>query len=94
MKRVDLTGQVFGRLTVMYELKERKNKKIYYHCKCSCGNEKDICGQHLKNGAIQSCGCLKKELVSERQFKDITGQRFGKLVVKSIAGKDKDGHIL
>lgn len=94
MKKIDLTGQTFGRLTVLYELTERKNKKIYYHCQCECGNKTDVCGQHLKNGKIQSCGCLKKELVSQRQFKDIKNQRFGKLIVKSIAGKDSDGHIL
>ena len=94
MKKIDLTGQNFGDWIVLYELKERKNKKIYYHCKCSCGKEKDVMGQHLKDGTSTNCGCIRDKKTSQRQFKDITNQKFGRLTVKSIAGKDKDGHIL
>lgn len=94
MKKVNLIGQNFGNWTVLYELKERKNKKIYYHCKCACGKEKDVMGQHLKDGTSTSCGCLRDKKTSQRQFKDITNQKFGRLTAKSVAGKDKDGHIL
>lgn len=94
MKKMDLTGQKFGRLTVLYELPERKNKKIYYHCKCICGNETDVCGAHLKKGTIKSCGCIKKEMLSKRQFIDITNQRFGNLVAIKTVGKDSAGQYL
>lgn len=94
MKKIDLIGQKFGRLTVLYELSERRNKKIYYHCKCACGNETDVCGAHLKKGVIKSCGCIKKEMLSKRQFVDITNQRFGSLVAIKTTGKDSAGQYL
>lgn len=49
-KKIDLTGQTFGRLTVMYELLERKNGKVQWHCKCECGNEKDVISTQLTGG--------------------------------------------
>ena len=80
----DLTGKIFGRWTVMYQTKERtKNRTIIWHCKCECGNEKDVDAYTLKSGQSKSCGCLQKELLIKNggQNKiDLTGQRFGKLV--------------
>lgn len=80
--KIDLTGKVFGRLTVLYEIPERRNKKIYWHCKCQCGNECDINGQYLRTGATQSCGCYHKEkvaLMGKMGSKDLTGQRYERL---------------
>lgn len=53
----NLTNQRFGKLIALYPVK--KNDKIYWHCVCDCGNEKDILGVHLSNESIKSCGCLK-----------------------------------
>lgn len=53
----DLTGQRFGRLTVVKL--DRTGKHTYWLCKCDCGNEKVIRSDCL--GAVRSCGCLKKE---------------------------------
>ena len=83
--KYDLTGQKIGRWTVMYATDKRtKNRQILYHCKCECGNEKDVNADTLRKGESKSCGCLNLELVRERlagQNKiDLTGQRFGKLV--------------
>ena len=55
----DLTNQIFGELTVLYPTEKRaSNGGIIWHCKCSCGNEKDIPGAYLLNGTTKSCGCL------------------------------------
>ena len=81
-KFVDLTGQKFGRLTVI-EVSERKKKHLYWLCKCECGNVKSVAGSGLKSGKIKSCGCLNEE------FEDLTGKRFGKLFVKSFKEKRK-----
>jgi hypothetical protein len=43
----DLTGKRFGRLVVLYENAERKNRKVTWHCRCDCGTEKDILGTCL-----------------------------------------------
>jgi hypothetical protein len=85
-KAIDLTGMRFGRLTVLYrnDLLTRNGKHghvYYWHCKCDCGNEKDILKASLTSGNTKSCGCLHNELLSQARLKDITGQRFGKLVV-------------
>ena len=55
----DLKGQKFGKLTVLYMCDYQIDKHSVWHCKCECGNEKDIMGKHLLSGATQSCGCLK-----------------------------------
>jgi len=83
----DLTGQKFGRLTVI-ERAPNKNQKTYWVCECNCGSNKEVVvwATSLKNGDIKSCGCLKVEMLNKRNFKDLTGQRFGKLVVLEYAG--------
>lgn len=54
---IDLTGQKFGKLTVL-EVGERRNHFIFWKCLCECGNKKNIRGSDLKKGATRSCGCL------------------------------------
>lgn len=59
---VDLAGQRFGRLKVLYPTQERDHKgSVYWHCRCDCGNEKNITQDNLMHGNYKSCGCLKKE---------------------------------
>ena len=54
---IDLTNQIFGKLTVLYKTEKRaSNGSIYWHCKCECGKEKDILGQSLRNGSCISYG--------------------------------------
>ena len=54
--KIDLTGQVFGKLTVIKESKKRScNGGIYWLCKCECGREKEILGQSLRSGKSLSC---------------------------------------
>ena len=62
----DLTGQKFGRLTVIKRIKNDKHNHIMYLCKCDCSNEKIVRSSHLKSGAVQSCGCYNIEKVIER----------------------------
>lgn len=48
-----------------------------YLCKCSCGKEIKISRSDLNTGKRTHCGCKK---IKASHYKDITGQRFGKLV--------------
>lgn len=59
----DLTGQRFGRLTVVRFLNpsERTARQYNWWCKCDCGNEIKANATKLKTGLQQSCGCLKEE---------------------------------
>lgn len=76
---VDLTGKKFGRLTIISQF--RKNRVKYVHCKCECGNERDINAYSVTSGKTVSCGCFKGEQVSKTLFKSVKGERFGNLVV-------------
>lgn len=86
-KLIDLTGQKFGRLTVLYKDNERKTKcGSYWICQCECGKIKSIKSSSLRNGDIVSCGCYRMEKVmktkEERGLIDnLIGQKFGLLTV-------------
>lgn len=62
---VDLTGQKFGRLTVLglaEPFVDKSGRKYEtWHCQCECGNVRDIYVQHLIHGQSKSCGCLAKD---------------------------------
>lgn len=59
-KRIDLTGQRFGRLVVI-EYSHVSNRNKYWKCQCDCGNTSIVSGALLRNGHTKSCGCLVKE---------------------------------
>lgn len=83
----DLTGQKFGMLTVISRA-ENDRKQVRYLCKCDCGNEKIFYSTNLKRGLSTSCGCFRKEKLSQLYFQDLTGQIFGKLTVESLNSYD------
>jgi len=80
--KIDLTNQRFGQLTVLYEIPERVNKKILWHCKCDCGKELNIIGSNLRKGNTKSCGCLRHNSPPNKE--DLRGQEFGLLKVINI----------
>lgn len=57
----DLTGQIFGRLTVIGLDESKRTRKTYWLCQCECGKIKSARSDSLLCGAIKSCGCMKKE---------------------------------
>lgn len=63
-KRIDLTGQVFGRLTVVGYSHSKYD--AYWKCVCTCGAECVVRGLGLKAGDSTSCGCYHKESASLR----------------------------
>ena len=84
-KPIDLTGQTFGRFTVLERAHNSKDGHAMWLCRCICGNERIVLGKCLRNGHTQSCGCLNRDINSERSLIDHTGERFGRLVVLSRA---------
>lgn len=89
----DLTGQIFGRLTVVCRA-ESKNGMTRWLCKCECGNEKEIYAVSLTRGLTKSCGCLQKEIAAQMgksHFEDLSGKRFGMLSVLELS-RIYDGH--
>jgi very-short-patch-repair endonuclease len=84
--RIDLTGQQFGRWTVLEYVKSNKWK-----CQCSCKNHtiKLVDGRNLRRGMTLSCGCLQKEKTSEANSIDLTGQKFGMLLATQRIKENK-----
>lgn len=64
-KLIDLTGQKFGRLTVV-ERHGVKDGHAAWLCKCDCGNTTVVNGRNLRNGRTTSCGCYHKEILINR----------------------------
>ena len=65
MRSIDLTGQKFGRLTVV-RFDHKENGRKYYLCQCDCGNFKIVSNHSLKSENTKSCGCLHKEILTQR----------------------------
>ena len=68
----DLTGQTFGKLTVL-RLAFCRKKSAHWLCRCQCGNEITIRRANLLSGNNKACGC--------EHFHDLTGRVFGMLIV-------------
>ena len=93
-QRIDLTGQVYGLLTVIEKAPSYKTKGgnivSCWRCKCQCGNEVVVKTNSLRTGNTNSCGCYRKEKLKKKNpapTMDLTNMRFGKLVAKEKSGK-------
>ena len=88
MKRLDLSGQKFGRLTVL-SYSDTRNGRARWLCRCECGKEITVSANSLKSGNTKSCGCLNLEKAIARikgqksNPVPMIGKRFGRLVVVS-----------
>ena len=82
----NLVGQQFGRWTVLRRDEftgTGKRPRQHYLCRCSCSaaTEKVVCAENLIGGKSQSCGCIAAEINAAAKFLDLSGQRFGRLLV-------------
>lgn len=93
-KKIDLTGQRFGKLTVLKEAEKRNDHgSVCWICRCDCGNQVTVSSDNLRRNHTQSCGCKKKEAAQQRVV-DLTGKKFGKLtVIKKAKNPYKGRHI-
>lgn len=57
----DLTGQRFGRLTVLERAGSDNHERATWRCLCDCGQLHTVAGYALVQGHIKSCGCVRKE---------------------------------
>lgn len=64
-KYTDYTGQKFGRLTVLSQVKSNSSGRRWL-CQCECGNKTEVLTSNLTSGQVKSCGCLAKEIHSRR----------------------------
>lgn len=86
---IDLSGTKKGKLTILEPTTLRSGGRIIWKCLCECGNICYVSANNLEK--TQSCGCLKYK---NQPFKDITGQKFGKLTVLEKTEQRKHGNIV
>lgn len=85
-KKIDTTsliGQRFGRLTVLNRDLSKpigRGNESYWNCKCDCGNQVSIIKKSLISGKTKSCGCLRKDLLREKNTLNLTNKKFGKVI--------------
>lgn len=98
---IDLTGQKFGRLTVIEKDKSRITQNgSYWLCQCECGKTKSVKSSSLRRGEILSCGCLRNERSKKAKedmglVDNLINQRFGFLtVVAKSEQKGNGGEIM
>ena len=65
MRLIDLTGERFGRLTVLKRAKKNMRGKPAWVCECDCGNVTIVHGNSLRQCLTRSCGCLRKEMMCD-----------------------------
>ena len=80
----DLTGQSFGKWTVLERAENTKDGKTRWLCCCKCGVVKKVRGENLRRGSSLSCGCSSLSLVE-------VGQKYGRWAVLESAERDKYG---
>ena len=84
----NLTGEQFGKLTVLGYAGKNERSEIYFWCQCECGKKSRIRANNLKENGTQSCGCLQVLSASlSRNYKDIAGEKFGRLSVIKYTGR-------
>lgn len=85
-KKVDLTGRVFGKLSVIELIGQDKYRNSIYRCRCECGEETTALTAQLQRGAKKSCGCTRKGFTSGEGPKDLVGTNVGYFTVIAEAG--------
>jgi hypothetical protein len=77
-KARDITGQQFGKLIALEPTAERHLGHIVWLCRCTCPLQTIVkaTASSLTSGDKTSCGCAPVKYAR----KDITGQRFGRLI--------------
>ena len=90
----DLTGRVFGELTVLSRAEAKgKNRGIRWLCQCSCGAEYETLGTHLTTGKRTNCG--GKAHPKNYPITDITGETFGSLTaLEPTKQRDAKGFVI
>ena len=85
-------GDRYGHLVVIGEAEKESNGQLRYKCQCDCGNIIITRGTRLRNGEKKSCGkCVYNNY---HNFENLTGRRFGKLVVLEYVGTNKNRHSI
>lgn len=62
--KIDMTGRVYERLTVVAVAGKAKHGQYMWRCHCECGNKTTVTGGDLRSGHTTSCGCAQRGKIS------------------------------
>ena len=62
MRKIDITGQKFGRLMVLSDTGKKSRGHRIWLCRCVCGQLIEVLSDRLRSSHTKSCGCLRKEI--------------------------------
>ena len=65
-KTIDYSGQLFGRLKALRKDQSLGLAQVHWIFDCSCGNQVSKRIKDVKSGRTSSCGCLRKEMIAEK----------------------------
>ena len=95
----DVAGQRFGRLVAIRPDGKEGNNTVWL-CRCDSGAETHVPIDRLTSGKTQSSGCLNLDYLRGRtgrrhhRFRDVGGQRFGRLVAVELVGRTSNGQAI
>lgn len=84
-----IIGKRFGKLVAIERLKNTKERRRVYKCKCDCGNTMETKAKYLNNGDTRSCGCLEKDFskYQEKNYREAlkkVGEKYGLLTIIDV----------
>lgn len=65
----DLSGQQFGRWTVIRRTESTRSGHTRFECLCECGVRKNVLSTHLLQGVSKHCGCIVLKGPTHPQWK-------------------------
>lgn len=86
---IDITGNTYGKLTVMGLHCSGYYTKTTWDCMCECGTTCIVNGYKLRSGHTHSCGCLKKR----GRYENLINKKFNLLTVISFHSKNKNNKV-
>lgn len=90
-----MTGEKYGRLTVIREKQigeypNGKRRCVQWYCNCDCGTKDHLVdGIQLRRGHVKSCGCYNREMSTRKNTINISGNKYGKLLVIKQVSKPR-----
>lgn len=88
----DISGMMSGRIEAIEPTNLRISGSVVWKCKCDCGNATLVGSRDIVSKRVQSCGCLRIEILNkERDKGNIDGTRVDVLRSKKIRSDNTSG---
>lgn len=89
----DLTGRIFGKLTVSKLHGQNKNTQFVWDCLCECGNVTKVITTRLIRGTTKSCGCNRSLVHSKEPGKVSWNTRWSRHLDSSCKDRNIENKI-